>query len=96
MKHQNVLAGSMLLLAVALFLNALVLWFKPQQPPALLPSASAQNPASTTLPGIYYLARDTYFLTTNSEGNKVNLWYYDFEAQQEDNKVYLVKSATAN
>ncbi len=99
MKSQQALVGSILLLALALAINGVALLLRlaagPSAGPTILPMAAAQNPASTTLPGIYYLARDTYFLTASSDGRQVFLWYYDFEPREEENKIRLIRVATA-
>lgn len=97
MKKDSLFAGSILILALALTLNAIALLAgKRSDAPSLLPAASAQNNNNTIVPPITYLGRDTYFLTGSSDGRNVYLWYYDYSANQDDNKVYLVKSASAN
>ena len=92
MKKHSLLTGAILLLALALFANALVLLLRPGQPATLATPAQAQ-PIGNSPPGLYYLGRDTYFITANSSGDEVVLWYYDYSPDRRDNRIDYVTSA---
>lgn len=94
MNRQSMLIGSVLLLAVALLLNAAAIMTGNRAGSPVLPAAQAIGP--TEQPGMYILGRDTYFLTSSSDGRNVYLWYYDFSPRMSDNTVTLVTTARAN
>jgi len=93
MQANRMLIGSILLLALALFANAVALMGGRGGGAAVIPAVSA-NPLQDQT-GLYFLGRDTFFLTSSSDGKNVFLWYYDYSPQREDNRVDFVRRTVA-
>jgi hypothetical protein len=94
MKSNHLMPGALALLTLALVFNGAARLLTPgAEPPVIAQPASAQGPDIP--PGIYYLGRDTYFLTSSADGEKVYLWYYDFSPIRRENALELVTTAAA-
>lgn len=92
MKKEHLLPAAIVALAVALALNGAALLFR-GQPVAIVPPATAQIPAENQA-RIYYLARDTYFLTASADGRTVYLWNYDYSPVDRENRIVPVLTST--
>ncbi len=87
----KVLAGAVLMLALALTLNAVaILLNRSSSTGSTFATPAAANVGGDGLPGIFYLGRDTYFITSSTEGNSVFLWYYDYSPNREDNRLIAI------
>lgn len=90
MKKNSLLAGAILLLALALFANAAALLLRTESP--VLPQVSAQgnNPRD-----VYFLGADTYFVTAGGNGDEVYLWQYKYHPRPEATELNFIRSAHA-
>ncbi len=96
MNRHAMLTGALIFLGLALMLNAAALFFSPSESARTgITGATPAHALSDEPQPFFYLARDTYLITTNGDGTKVYLWYYDHNPRREDNDLEFVTSETA-
>lgn len=99
MKQHHALAGAIALLALGLFANALAILFSPKGEPAPAAAPFVTNvqaqPGGSGTPPMYFLARNTYFLSQNMEGDTVYLWHYDHHPIKRNNSIEFLLKAQA-
>ncbi|CAN5376203.1 hypothetical protein BH09SUM1_BH09SUM1_02580 [soil metagenome] len=98
MKSGTLLPGALLLVALGLLANAAVALSdrgeNPRRASQFVTTGTAQPGSGQDQGGIYYLGRDTYFLTHSQDGRQVYLWYYNYNPVRGENTLeYVVGSA---
>ena len=95
MRKDYLLPASIFALAAALGLNGFAMLVRGQGVPGLNPASLLHGqPPAENQARIYYLARDTYFLTSAADGRTVYLWNYDYSPMDRENKITPVLTST--
>ncbi len=95
MYRDKLMPGAILLLAVALLFNGVALLSRPDPQArgiAPAPLAAADQTGPRIDPPIYYLSRNTYFITAGSDGREVHLWFYNHSPVMRQNSIEHVLS----
>lgn len=86
------LAGAILILGIGLLANAAALFYSGRGTAGL---ATPANAAAEQQQQYFVLQQDTYLVTTNEDGRRAYLWYFDYSPRREDTTLTHVKSASA-
>ncbi len=88
---KTLMSGAIVLLALALFANAVALLVR-GEPTRVLPEAAADNNPRN----IYTLSpADSYFITASERGDQIFLWKFKYHPREEENEIYFLKRAQA-
>ncbi len=98
MHRDRFLAGALLLLAVALLFNGVALLSRPDPGAhgiALGSLAGADQSRQHVDPPMYFLGRNTYFITAGQDGREVHLWFYNHSPVMRQNSIEHVLTERA-
>jgi hypothetical protein len=96
MKQLPMQTTALMLVGLGLLANAAVVWFRPAPGTPMNPEpVLAQSIRSESAPAIFYVGRETFFITSSADGQSTYLWFYHFNPDRRANRIEFMGQAHA-